>query len=156
MATMTVLGLVALGIVGIVLVAVVVSKLVFLVMKRPLEKRIAAHYGRDEILMLDLRANSFGIESAGVWQVRGNGALVLTGRFLHFFMFLPKSDLRVPLVAITELTIGNRHLGKAAIYPLLKIHFSVDGKRDSIAWYLTDPQAWKNRIEELKAGGPAN
>ena len=132
------------------------SKLVLHFMKGPLEARIAAHYGPDEILMKDLKANSFGLESKGVWQGRGNGGLVLTGKYLHFFRFVPGADLRVPLGAITELTFTKSHLGKATIFDLLKVRFSVEGKPDSIAWYLTDPRAWKKRIEELKAAGFTN
>ena len=153
--TTTVIGLVVLGVLVITLVAVVMPKVVYRFMQGPLEHRIAAHYRPDEILMQDLRANSFGLESAGVWQLRGNGALVLTGTQLHFFMFLPASDLCVPLNAITELTTTKSHLGKATIYDLLKVHFSADGKMDSIAWYLTDPQTWKNSIEALKAASDA-
>jgi hypothetical protein len=152
MTTTEIIGLVALGVAAIVLVLVVITKLVYRFMKGPLEARIAAHYGPDEVLMTDLRANCFGRESAGAWQLRGNGGLVLTEKNLHFFMFLPKSDLRIPLDAITELTFTKSHAGKATIYDLLKVRFSAEGKTDSIAWYLTDPQAWKNRIEELKAG----
>jgi hypothetical protein len=152
MTTLGIIGLVALGLVVIVLVFVVVPKLILHLMKDPLAARIAAHYGPDEILMKDLMANSFGLESAGVWQVRGNGSLVLTPECLHFFMFLPKRDLRVPLDAITELTFTKSHLGKATMFDLLKVRFSVEDKSDSIAWYLTNPAAWKNRIEELKAG----
>ena len=146
-----VLGSVALGVLVIAL-AGALSKGVLHFMKRPLEDRIAAHYPQPEILLQDLKANSFGRESAGVWQVRGNGGLVLTARHLHFFMFLPKSDLCIPLDAIAQLTIAKSHLGKATLYDLLKVHFSADGKTDSIAWYLTDPQAWKSRIESLQAG----
>jgi hypothetical protein len=152
MTTIEIIGLVALGVVVVVLAAIVVSKLVYHLMKGPLEARIAAHYGPDEILMKELKANSFGLESAGVWQVRGNGGLVLTAECLHFFMFLPKRDLRVPLDAITDLMFTKSHLGKATIYDLLKVQFSVEEKSDSIAWYLADPTAWKHRIEELKAG----
>ena len=154
--TTTVIGLVVLGVIVITLVASVMSKVVLYLLKGPLEDRIAAQYRPDEILMKDLKANSFGLESVGVFQFRGNGGLVLTGKQLHFFMFLPKSDILVPLDAITEITFTKRHLGKATIYDLLKVHFSADGKRDSIAWYLTDPKAWKNKIEALKAGGPTN
>lgn len=103
--------------------------------------------------MKDLKANSFGVESAGVFQLRGNGGLVLTGKYLHFFMFLPGREVCVPLDAITEITITKSHLGKATIYDLLKVHYSVAGKMDSIAWYLTDPQAWNNKIEELTDRG---
>jgi len=133
-------------------VLLVVSRLVLRMMVGPLEDRIAAHHGPDEILMKDLTANSFGRESAGVWQVRGNGALVLTAECLHFFMFLPRRELRVPLDAITELTFTRSHLGKATIFDLLKVRFNSEGKSDSIAWYLADPATWKRRIEELGAG----
>jgi hypothetical protein len=152
MTALEILGLVALGVVVIVLVLVVVPKLVLHLMSAPLAARIAAHHGPHEILMKDLAANSFGLESAGVWQVRGNGGLVLTAECLHFFMFLPKRDLRVPLDAITAITFTKSHLGKATIFDLLKVRFSVEDKSDSIAWQLTNPKAWKSRIEELKAG----
>ncbi len=153
METTTIIGWVVLGILGVTLVAALVSKAVLSFMKGPLEARIAAHYGQSEILMQDLQANSFGRESAGVWQCRGNGGLVLTAKHLHFFQFLPKRDFRVSLDAITELTLTKSHLGKATIYEMLKVHFSADGQRDSVAWYLTDPQAWKDRIEAAQPGG---
>ena len=151
MTATTIIGLVVLGVIGVVIVVVVIPKIVFHVMKRPLEDRIAALYEQDEVLMKDLKANSFGVESAGVFQLRGNGGLVLTRKCLHFFMFLPRSDVCVPLDAITELTLTKKHLGKATLSDLLKVHYSAADKTDSIAWYLTDPGAWKNKIEELKA-----
>lgn len=149
MTTFEIIGLVALGVVTITLVVSLVAKLVLHLMKRPLEARIAAHYGPDEILMKDLAAMSFGLESKGVWQGRGNGGLVLTADYLHFFRLVRGADLQVPLGAITELTFTKSHLGKATIYDLLKVRFCVDGQTDSIAWYLTDPKGWKNRIAEL-------
>ncbi len=156
MGTAATIGLIALGVVAIALVVSVVAKLILHLLKRPLETRIAAHYGPDEIVMKDLAAMSFGLESKGVWQGRGNGGLVLTADYLHFFRFVPGADLRVPLGAITELTFTKSHLGKATIYDLLKVRFSVDSQTDSIAWYLTDSKQWKNRIEELMAGRPAS
>jgi hypothetical protein len=152
----TVIGLIVLGVVVIVAFLVVAPKLVLHFIKGPLEARIAAHYGPDEILMKDLKANSFGLESKGAWQLRGNGGLVLTGNNLHFFMFLPNSDLRIPLDAITELTLTKGHAGKATVYDLLKVRFSLEDKSDAIAWYLTDPKTWKTSIEELMAGRPRN
>ena len=150
MGTAAIIGLIALGVVAIVLALSVVAKLVLHLIKRPLETRIAAHYGPDKIVIEDLAAMSFGLESRGVWQGRGNGGLVLTADYLHFFRFVPGADLRVPLGAITELTFTKSHLGKATIYDLLKVRFSLDGQADSIAWYLTDPKEWKTRIEEFK------
>lgn len=151
METATTIGRVALGIVAIALVMSGVTKLALRLMKRPLEARIASYYGPGDILLKDLAANNFGLESWGVWQGRGNGALVLTMDCLHFFRFVSSGDVRVPLKAITEVTFTRTHLGKATIYDLLKVRFTVDGKPDSIAWYLTDPKAWKSRIEELRA-----
>ncbi|MFN9719973.1 MAG: hypothetical protein ACK58L_14840 [Planctomycetota bacterium] len=151
MGTATTIGLIVLGVVAIALVMSGVTKLTLHLMKRPLATRIAAFYGPDDILMKDLTANNFGLESWGVWQGRGNGALVLTKDCLQFFRFLTGGDVRVPLEAITEVTFTKHHLGKATIYDLLKVRFAIDDKPDSIAWYLTDPKAWKSRIEELKA-----
>ena len=160
MTTPVLIGFVVLGVVVIVLtvvvigiVAVMVSKLTLRSMNGPLEARVASHYGPAEVLMKDLCANSFGQESLGVWQIRGNGGLVLTGKELHFFLFLPKRDLLIPLDTITEITFTKCHLAKATIYNLLKVRFVVEGKSDSIAWYVSDPHAWKDRIEEAKGEG---
>ena len=149
--TATTIGLIALGVVVITLGMAVVAKLALYLMRRPLEARIAAQYGPDEILMQDLAANSFGLESKGVWQGRGNGGLVLTKESLHFYRFVRGADLHVPLSAITDLSLTKSHLGKATLYNLLKVQFSIDEKPDSIAWYLTDAKGWKSRIEVLIA-----
>jgi hypothetical protein len=141
---------IVLTVVVIGIVAVMVSKLTLHSINGPLEARIAPQYGPAELLMKDLSANSFGQESLGVWQIRGNGGLVLTGKELHFFLFLPKRDLLIPLDAITEITFTKCHLGKATIYNLLKVRYVLDGKSDSIAWYVSDPHAWKDRIAEAK------
>lgn len=156
MTTFEVFSLVALGVFAIVFVLSVVSKLVLHLMQAPLEVRIAAQYGLNEILMKDLAANSFGLESKGVWQGRGNGGLVLTKDCLHFFRFVRGADIRVPLKAITEFSLTKSHLGKATIYDLLKVRFSADGKTDSIALYLTNPTAWKSRLEDIMANRPAS
>jgi hypothetical protein len=150
----TIVGVVALGVLSLLVVIGVVARLVLHGMKAPLEARIAKHYRRQDILLEDLGANSFGRQSAGVWQLRGNGGLVLTNKTLHFFMFLPKKEVCIPLETISELSIVNGHLGKITSRELLKVHFSADGKPDSIAWYLADPRAWKARIEQLTAAQP--
>lgn len=154
MSSETMVAIVALGVVVFVLIGamlVLLPKLVFYLMRRPLERRISAVYAMEQILLEDFQANSFGLESAGVVQLRGNGALVLTATHVHFFMFLPARDVRVPIDAITRVTFANTHLGKATIYDLLKVEFTAEDKQDSIAWYVTDPVPWKNRIEELRA-----
>jgi len=156
MGTTTTIGLIALGVVTMAAVMSGVTKLILRFMKRPLEVRIAVLYGPDDILMKDLAANNFGLESWGRWQGRGNGALVLTNDCLHFFRFVTGGDVRVPLGSITDITFTKHHLGKATIFDLLKVRFALNDKPDSIALYLTDPKAWKSRIEELKVGMVAN
>lgn len=151
MTTIQILGWVALGVLAGVVLLAAASRLILLLLKGPLEKRIAAKYGPDEILLKDWKANSFGLESKGVWQVRGNGALVLTKDCLHFFLFLPNRELRIPLPAITEVTFTKHHLGKATLYDLLKVRFSGEDQLDSIAWFLSDPTAWKEKIEKIRA-----
>ena len=146
----TIVGLIALGVVSLLVVIGFVAKLVLSSMKAPLEARIAEQYRREDILMQDLTANCFGLESLGVWQARGNGGLVLTGKTLHFFMFLPRKDFCIPVASITQLAIVNSHLGKATVRDLLKVHFSAGGQPDSIAWYLADPREWKRRIEAME------
>ena len=147
-----ILIIVALGFILVVLTAVMTVNVILGRMKESLETEIGSHYESEGVLMKDLTANSFGLESAGVSQVRGNGGLVLTAECLHFFMFMPKRELRVPLDSITDLTLTKCHLGRATIYDLLKVRFFLDGNSDSIAWYLADPRAWKTRIEGLKTG----
>ncbi len=148
--TTTFIVLVTLGIIAALVAVTLLAKIALGLIKRPLEARIAYHYKAEEVLMKDLAANCFGLESAGIWQVRGNGGLVLTENELHFFMFLPRKEIRVPLDTITEITMTKSHLGKATIYTLLKVRFTEQGKPNSVAWYLTDPQAWKTRIEQLE------
>lgn len=146
MTTLTIIALAVLGVVVLLLVIGLVAKGVLHGMKAPLEARIAAVYRADEILMKDLGANTFGLESWGVLQGRGNGALVLTRDALHFFRFVPGADVRVPLAAITEVSFTRSHLGKSTIHDLLKVRFDVDGKSDSIAVYMAEPRRWKAAI----------
>ncbi len=156
MTTLEIICLVALGVVALLFILSAVSKLVLHLIQGPLEARIAADYGPNEIFMKDLSANSFGLESRGVWQGRGNGGLVLTRDTLHFYRFVRGGDVCVPLQLVTDVSFTKSHLGKATIYDLLKVQFSIDGRPDSIAWYLSDPKGWKDRIEELMLRSSAN
>src|SRR5687768_4488400 len=98
--TAIIIGAAVLGFVVLMALIVLVGKVVLHSIQGPLENRIAEHHGPEDIVLKDLGANCFGLESKGVMQWRGNGALVLTEKELHFFMFLPKWDLRIPLADI--------------------------------------------------------
>jgi len=113
-------------------------------------KLVAKYYTTDQIIMVDYLANCFGLQSAGVWQVRGNGGLVLTKDCLHFLMLLPNKEFRIPLKNITRMTITKSHLGKATPFDLLKVTFLNKGEEDSIAWLIKSPNDWISAIEQIR------
>ncbi len=116
-----------------------------------LRRRAAAHF-----VGLTLRresdANSFGVESAGVWQVRGNGSLALTRHELLFAQWVPNRLLRIPRGSIVEVTTVRSHLGKTIRRDLLKVVWSTDlGTRDSIALWVGDLDGWLEGLESAAA-----
>ena len=114
-------------------------------------QKIDSLYTPDEIVLKDLKANSFGRKADGLLQVRGNGALVLTKtKGLIFSQYVPENELQIPLEAIKTVSTTQSHLGKWVPWKLLKITFDFEGSTDAIAWWISDPQAWISAIESLK------
>jgi hypothetical protein len=147
----SVLGIVVACIVGMVLLLVVISiasKVALAAIKGPLERRVAARLAEEDIVFRDLRANNFGIESKGRFQQRGNGALVLTKASLFFFQLVPESVHEVPLDALRDVTLVRSHLGKTVGYRLLKIRYATPQGDDSVAWYVIDPEEWQRRLTQ--------
>lgn len=94
-------------------------------------------------LLREEDANSFGVESAGVWQVRGNGNLALTEHELLFAQWIPNRLLRIQRDSIVEVTMARSHLGKTARRDLLKVTWTNDlGAQDSIALWVPDLDGW--------------
>lgn len=88
-------------------------------------------------------ANSFGVESAGRWQVRGNGNLALTEHELLFAQWMPNRLVRIPRDSIVEVTTARSHLGKWIARDLLKVVWTTDlGTQDSIALWVKDLDGW--------------
>lgn len=143
--------LVVAGVAVVVLVVVAVQAITLRVLARSLEPRIAAAFPPEQIVLKDLRALSFGLQSKGVFQGRGNGALVLTPNELWFSRAVPRRDLQIPLDAITEVTTVRSHLGKTYFRDLLRVSFRTQNTTDAIAWYLTDLAAWRAKLGELSA-----
>ena len=71
----------------------------------PLRRRARRHFAGLALLRED-DANSFGVESGGAWQVRGNGTLGLSADELLFAQWVPNRVLRIPRSAIAEVTTG--------------------------------------------------
>jgi hypothetical protein len=136
-------------VVGVVAMLLVVPKLVLKRMEPALERRISAVYTPGEVVLKDLKAATLGLESRGVLQGRGNGALVLTASELGWFRFMPAGgDLRVPRESITKVDTVKSHLGKTYGRDLLRVTFTQDGRPDSMAWYVTDLNAWLATLDE--------
>lgn len=122
-----------------------------------LQARVSQVYKPEHIQLQDLRALSFGLESLGKTQARGNGALVLTGNELHFFQLTPEREFHIPLAAITEVEAVRSHLGKSIGKEILRVAFTVDGKADSLGVYVTDLATWLAKLEAARKprGAPA-
>ena len=117
-----------------------------------LRKRAGEHFA-GLTLLRENDANSFGVESGGVWQVRGNGTLALTKHELLFAQWAPNRLLRIPRRSIVEATTTRSHLGKTIGRDLLKVVWSTDlGTRDSIALWVGDLDGW---LEALGSSRPA-
>lgn len=96
-----------------------------------------------DLLLEEAGANSFGIESAGPWQIRGNGNLALTENELLFAQWVPDRLLRIPRRAIVEVSTTGSHLGKTIGRPLLEVTWTVeDGGHNSIALWVGDLDRW--------------
>ncbi|HEX6752717.1 MAG TPA: hypothetical protein VF093_03930 [Solirubrobacterales bacterium] len=105
-------------------------------------RRAEGHFAGLTLLRED-DANSFGVESAGVWQVRGNGNLALTKHELLFAQWVPNRLLRIPRDSIVKVTTTRSHLGKTIGRDLLKVFWTTDlGDQDSIALWVRDLDGW--------------
>jgi len=88
-------------------------------------------------------AQSFGVASGGLLQLRGTGVLILTAEELRFDMWSPPRRLAIPLRAVVRVDTTKRHLGKYSVRPLLRVAWrDEDGAEDSAAWALRGQDEW--------------
>lgn len=96
-----------------------------------------------DLLLEEPGANSFGVESGGPWQVRGNGNLALTEDEVLFAQWMPDRLLRIPRRSIVEVSTADSHLGKRIGRPLLRVAWTTDeGELDAIAVWVREPDRW--------------
>jgi hypothetical protein len=92
-------------------------------------------------------ANSFGLASGGMRQVRGSGVLALTERELIFVMAIPRRTTRIERSRIRGIEQTTSHLGKTRGRPLLRIRFrGTNGTEDSIAWLVQNLGEWTTAL----------
>ena len=121
---------------------------------RRLEKvrsaEVLSKFEGQELLGCTSNANFFGIESAGLGQVRGNGVLLLTKEELYFEMWIPRKEIRIPVQSIVEVKSVRSHLMKSKGIPLLKVVFTnPKGLRDSCAWAVANLEIWLVALQKL-------
>lgn len=103
--------------------------------------------GRREPVVIDERANFFGVESAGARQWRGNGCLAASDEAIAFAMWLPRRTLRIDRSRLVAADRTQSHLGKTVGRPLLRVRFETDGgDSDVAAWYVTDLDRWLDAL----------
>ncbi|MDP2315286.1 MAG: hypothetical protein Q8P41_20475 [Pseudomonadota bacterium] len=113
--------------------------------------RIARRFPAAEVLLAETLAQSYGQQSRGVTQARGSGALALTSGELFFLLYVPERELHIPLGSVKAVSIVRSHLGKSGGAKLLHVLFTREGSDDAIAWRLPDPDAWKAKIDAMRA-----
>lgn len=97
--------------------------------------------------------NFFGLQSSGYKQWRGNGVLALTGKGIHFRMFIPRRYLFVPVDAMREISEPRSFLGKSKAKKLLRVDFANSaGEKDACAWLVPSLRWWNEAIQALRSG----
>ena len=139
-----------------VLAVYLVLRCTFNVLREKLRNEIRKRFPAHEILKATLAANSFGVQSLGKWQVRGNGALLLLQNMLFFRMIVPHREVTIPLQAIQNVSLCNGFMGKATSRPLLRVDFSTPAGPDAAAFSIHEPELWLQAINNARQSVPAN
>jgi hypothetical protein len=134
------------------LVAVIAAKQAVEVLERRLKPAVEARFAGWELLKEAYEANFFGLESRGLAQLRGNGALVLARDELFFLQAVNRRELVIPLEDIITLSIVRSHLKKWVGRPLLRVDFRSGEGTDAVAWLVNDPTGWLEAVEAARPG----
>ena len=136
-------------VVGIVVFVVFLLATIFWILSRREPQGQSASSMPSGGIVHSVSANFFGQRSAGTWQIRGNGNLVLAADGLYFQRTLPSRIYYVDYRDIISLETPNSFLGKTRFTPLLQVNFTNDaGEADAMAWQLADVSGVKGMIEE--------
>ncbi len=127
-----------------------IRKYMFGSLKKKLYARMEKRFSGQKMILMDFSANFYGQLSKGNMQIRGNGALILTGAELWFGLAIPEREISILLHHIKRIELRKSHLGKRSFRPLLYIEFLSGLDSDSVAWAVRDPEKWKNAIERIK------
>ncbi|TYB31705.1 MAG: hypothetical protein FXF47_02790 [Candidatus Mcinerneyibacterium aminivorans] len=122
-------------------------------LKKIIKKRLTnlkKRFNEYQIIEYERFANCFGIKSKGYFQIRGNGILILTEKFLFFQMLFPKKEILISLSDIQKTEISMSHQGKTKGRKLLKIGFTNDRKKmDSVAFLVSNLDIWYKKLKKI-------
>ena len=148
MSTLTILAIALAALAFAFVLFVLVPKALLKGMRQSLEARVKGRLSAGATLVYeDYTANSFGVESRGVTQWRGNGALILTEKSLAFFQLFVEQELVIPLERVQALSLVHKHLGKATPSQLLRVEFRARERLDAVAFWVPRPSELKALIE---------
>lgn len=147
MDSLTVLAIAVVALAAAFVLFVLVPRAVLAGFRESLEARIKHRYPNDPPAYAEYAANSFGVESRGVLQWRGNGALVLTDAELCFFQILVDGALVIPLERISALHLVHKHLGKETPSRFLRVEFRGESGPAAVAFWVPGPEQLKSSIE---------
>ncbi len=140
---------------GAVTLVLVVSALLLLLAYQLRKKRsqeVQDKFGREDVILKNTSANCLGWKSKSRWeQEECCGALVLTHERLYFLVVFPRHEIDIPLDRIDAITQPRSFMGQSILLPLLRVDFTTDAGQDAIAWILSDPNLWQQKLEAAMA-----
>ena len=140
---------IAISVISGVLCLLLALNFIFKSARNKLDRYIQDRFDKNDIIGATTRANFFGRKSKGGFQIRGNGAIVLTQEHLFFIRAVPLKEYCIPIKSIEQVSMPGSFNGKSVCSKLLCIHYTADGMEDSIAWAIKHPVKWKESIETL-------
>ncbi|MEM7538788.1 MAG: hypothetical protein AAF639_41900 [Chloroflexota bacterium] len=157
MTTKTIILIVAGSIVGAIVLGLLIWLMTWTILRfvykrtmtRHLEQvkiQLAQRYRKSDIV-LNTQANCFGVQSAGLFQVRGNGIIVLTKDELYF-NGISGLELIIPRRDILAVSRANSHLTRTVFRPLLHVRYRTPFGEDAVAWIVPDSAQWMSALRQ--------
>lgn len=141
--------IIAVSVIGGVFLLLLFLNSMLALLRIKLKKRIRNRFDFKEIIHATTSANFLGARKKGGWQIKGNGALVLTPDRLCFIRGVPQTEYEIPIDSITQVSLPKSFNGKTVFSKLLCVHYGVGSGKDAMAWAVKDPEKWKTDVEAL-------
>jgi hypothetical protein len=116
------------------------------------ENHVMGRIDRASLLLLDDAADSYGVESRGYSQVRGNGCLAVSPIAVLFVPWSTEDEeLWIPMDHVLAVDSTDMHLGKAKGVMLVRVRYVNEaGREDSVAWAVKDVPRWVSAIRAAR------